>query len=81
MVPPPASSDTRRHERRVPPPPMTLTDSKVAANLPGLLHYRRFTAKQRSAALIDRLTTCDFTVGSSSPLRGVATRRPGLGGL
>ncbi len=48
-------------------------DHAFAADLPGFLHNRRFTAKRRRFRLRLCSLTCTFTVGSSSPLRGVAT--------
>ncbi len=48
-------------------------DHGFAADLPCFLHYRRSTAKRRRETPVLRGFTCAFTVGSSSPLRGVAT--------
>ncbi len=47
----------------------------AAANLPGFLHNRRFAAKHRPGRRDNRSLTCAFMLGSSSPLRGVATAR------
>ena len=46
----------------------------IAANLPVLMRNRRFAAKQRRGRTASPLSTCGFTLGSSSPLRGIATR-------
>ncbi len=53
-----------------------LLDHGFAANLPGFPHDRRFAAKRLFQQPLLRPATCGFTLGSSSPLRGVATTTP-----
>ena len=56
---------------------MTTPNAPVAANRRVGMHYRRFAAKPPPAEPTTLPLTCGFTLGSSSPLRGIATRTTG----
>jgi CRISPR-associated protein Cas2 len=57
-----------------PPPSDILLPGRLPIP-PPRMHDRRFTAIHRPDTLTFTTLTCDFTIGSSSPLRGAATCR------